>query len=160
MAASVTITDIAFWISIGVTLTFFVAADHLWKPVFFRRCLAAAILIFLFGTIGEIFQFAGMPLIDARPGMAAVVSGAPLIFLLWFDLLRFGYKRLFQTEPCITGRTTWIGSVPSDMSGWASKDGRQKKYSSDRRVTFADLVFSALHALGPAFTILGLLSLV
>jgi hypothetical protein len=129
--------------------------DHLWKKRFFRTCLLIAGVQFLAGTAVE---FLGI--IDTTPGIVFVTMSASIVFLGYFWLFRFFYKRIYRTEPHITSRSSMIGSPPLDMFSSASTDGKENKYPKGRLVTMADFVFSALHTLVPAFTILAMLALV
>jgi len=154
MASPESLRYFAFSISIGVGIFFFVAADFLWKKEFLLNCLLVAAFLFIAGILFEIFH-----LVDTRSGIAAIIMAVPMIYLGWFSLLRFLYKRRYQAEPHITSRVSRMGGRPEDLFSAAEKNGKYKKYPKGRAIIAADFVFSILQALAPAFTILGLIML-
>jgi hypothetical protein len=142
-----------FGTSLVVAAYIFVAADHLWKVKFFRKCLLAASALALVGIVTDHFRLVG-----GDVGLPSIVMSASIIYLGYFSLFRYIYKRMVGTEPYVTSASSTVGSVPLDTFSSAFEDGNKKKYSEGRRVTTYDFLFTMLQALVPAFTILGLLA--
>lgn len=152
---SSTLTYVAYGLSALIYIVSFAGSDHLWKPSLSRKCLVAASICAISGVFLEIVRLLGDDV-----GMTLVVMFAPLIYLGYFQLLRMIFKQWFITEPHITSVSSSIGAPPLDLFTGANRDGKNRKYSKDRRVMAADFVFSFLQALVPAFTILALTAIV
>jgi len=155
MASLELLRYVCFGISLAFAICIFVAADHLWKKNFVRNCLLVASSLALVGIVIDLLR-----LIDGDVGLSSVVMSVPIIYIGYFSLFRYIYKRAYRTEPHITSAISTVGDVPLDTFSSAFSDGKKKKYSQDRRITAADFAFSLLQALVPAFTILGLLAVV
>ena len=155
MSSPEALQTFAFGISVAVSIYFYVAADHLWKQEFFKNCLIVSVAFFIVGICLDVFR-----LVDVEPGIASGVMSAPIVYLGYFWLLRFVYKRKYGTEPHITSASSTIGAPPLDMFSSAQKDGKKRKYPKGRRITHADFGFSFLQALAPPFTIIAWIGLV
>src|SRR5687768_4057238 len=151
MASRDSLEYLAFGISIALAIYLFVMTDHLWKKNFFQRSLIFAGGLCLAGAVLDLFR-----LVDADPGLASIVMSAPLIYLGYFWLFRFFYKRKYSTEPYATSASSSIGDMPLDMFSSALKDGKKRKYAKDRRINAGDFAFTFLLVLVPVFTIMGL----
>lgn len=152
---SSTLTSVAYGLPALIWIVSFVGSDHLWMPSFSRKCLVAASICAISGVLLEMVRLRGDDV-----GMTLVVMLAPLIYLGNFPLLRMIFKQWFNTEPHITSVSSCIGAPPLDLFTGANKDGKNRKYSKDRKIMAADFVFSFMQALVPAFTIGALIAIV
>ena len=72
-------TYIAYGFSFIAVLIPFVWSGHLWKPIFFKKCLVAAIVSGMAGLILEVTN-----LLRQKTGMTLIVMFVPIIFLGYF----------------------------------------------------------------------------
>ncbi len=136
----------------AVSLVAFAGSDYLWRKSFFNKCLIAAIIS---GLLGLIFEF--INLFQFKTGITAVSMLFPLIYLGYFQFLRWIFKKWKGTEPYITSVSSTIGTNPLDID---DKDGEKRKYPKGRKIMESDFLFSFLQALVPIFTIFFLLAFV
>ncbi len=141
---------VSYAYSFLVGIIAFSGSDWLWKRRFFNKCLFAAVPS---GIAGLIFEFSG--LFKTETGLTIVVMFIPLIYLGYFQLFRWIFKKWKGTEPVITVHTV-IGAIPNEYES-ALRNGEERKYSEGRKVTAADFLFSFAQALIPIFTIFILL---
>ena len=148
-------TYIAYGFSFIAGLIPFVWSGHLWKPIFFKKCLVAAIVSGMAGLILEVTN-----LLRQKTGMTLVVMFVPLIFLGYFQMFRWCFKRRYKTEPYFTSVSSVVGAPPLDLFTSENKDGKKRKFQKDRTIMSADFVFSLGQGLITIFTIFALLELV
>lgn len=152
---TITSTELLTYISFGysfiVSLIAFGGSDYLWKNSFFNKCLIAAVLS---AFVGLIFEF--INLLRKENGLTVVVMFIPLIYLGYFQLFRWIFKRWKGTEPYITSASSTIGGTPIDIF---DTDGNKRKYQKDRKIMASDFLFSFLQGLVPIGTIWFLLFL-
>ena len=114
-------TYIAYGFSFIAGLIPFVWSGHLWKPIFFKKCLVAAIVS---GMAGLILEVTNLP--RQKTGMTLVVMFVPFIFLGYFQLFRWFFKRRYKTEPYLTSVSSVVGVPPLDLFTSENKDGQKK----------------------------------
>lgn len=132
-----------------VSLVAFAGSDYLWKKAFFKKCLIAAIFA---GVAGLIFELT--KLFPEKTGLTVTVMFIPLVYIGYFQLFRWLFKKWKGVEPITTSASSAIGSTPLDIN---DKDGKKRKYPKDRKTMAEDFLFSFAQALIPIGTIFILL---
>ena len=155
MASPESLRYFAFGIATVVSIYFYVAADHLWKKEFFRNCLLVGGSLSAIGILIDVFR-----IVDTRFGLALAWMSLPIIYLGYFSLFRYFFKRKHGMEPYITSASSSVGAPLFDISCPAFKDGKQNKYPKNRRIIADDFAFSILQALAPPFTVVALVAFI
>lgn len=145
---------IAYGFSFLAVIIPFCGCDYLWKLTFFKKCLALAIISGLTGVILEVTNS-----LEQKSGQTLVLMSVSLVYLTYFQIFRWIFKRWYGTEPHVTSVSSSIGEPPLGLFTSENKDGKARKYEKGRRVMIADFVFSFAQALVPIFTIMALLFL-
>ena len=155
MASPESLRYFAFGIATVVTMYFYVASDHLWKKEFFRNCLLVGVSLSVIGILIDVFR-----IVDTRFGLALGWMSWPIIYLGYFWLFRYFFKRKHGMEPYITSASSSVGAPLFDISSPAFKDGEKHKYLKNRRIIADDFAFSLLQALAPPFTVIALVAFI
>lgn len=139
-----TLKYIFFGASILTCIISFTFSEKLFEKSFFNKCAVAASVSSIMGVILEIGNF-----FKLETGMTFVIMSVSTIFLLYFSVLLWIFRKLKGFDPYIT-----VGSrLGNPIIYW--KDG---EYKTGRKIIWEDFVFSILHGLLPAWTILFLIA--
>ena len=130
---------VVFSYFIGVIMLLAFIVNDLNDPRIFRKCLIGFLILAL---IGSLIEIAGI--FDHTRGITFLSLSFPLIFLCYFFLLKKLYRAWKGTDPYFV----------SDVEGpeMQPMNGIWKKYGKDRKIMWADFLFSIVLLLATVFT--------